>query len=268
MIKPMVYPIRFWAIVLVGLLLWQFSAEALADWCKYEKEFDLTLDVSNSEALVITAVAGDLEVTGVAGSKQATVKGKACVSKEKWLEDAAIETSTGKKAEITARLSDSGSSDFCIGICYRSLDLRIVVPDGLELEINDSSGHMVLEDIGPVAIQDSSGDIEISDALGSVVISDSSGDIDIDGLTGDLTIESDSSGGIFGRDIEGAVLIERDSSGNIKFTGVGSDVVVERDSSGNITVTDVGGDFRVLKDGSGSINSNNVEGEIVIPKDK
>jgi DUF4097 and DUF4098 domain-containing protein YvlB len=263
----MVYPIRFWAIVLAGLLLWQFSTEAVADWCKYEKEFDLTLDVSDSEILAITAVAGDLEITGVAGSKQATIKGKACVSKEKWLEDVAIETSTGKTAEITARVSDSGSSDFCIGICYRSLDLHIEVPDGLELKIKDSSGPMVLEDIGPVAIEDSSGEIEINGALGNVMIRDSSGDIDIDGLAGDLTVESDSSGGIFGRDIEGAVLVERDSSGNIKFTGVGGDVVVERDSSGNITVTDVGGNFRVLKDGSGSINSNNVKGEVVIPED-
>lgn len=267
MMKAMVYPIRFWAIVLIGLLALYFSSEARSDWCKYEKEFDLTLDVSSSDVLSIVAVAGDLEVIGVAGTSQAKITGKACVSKEKWLDDATIETSPGKKAQITARLSDSDSGNFCIGVCYRSLDMRVEVPQDLALSIKDSSGSMVLENIGNVEIKDSSGDIELSDARGSALINDSSGDIDIESMAGDLTIESDSSGAIYGRDIDGAVLVERDTSGNIRFSHVGKDVIVERDSSGNITVSDVGGDFRVLKDGSGSINSNNVDGVVVLPED-
>lgn len=267
MMKAMVYPIRFWALVLIGLLALYFSSEAGADWCKYEKKFDLTLDVSDSDVLSVSAGAGDLEIIGVDATSQARITGKACVSKEKWLDEASIETSSGKTAKVTARLSDSDSGDFCIGVCYRSLDMRIEVPQDLQLEVRDSSGSMVLENTGSVEIQDSSGDIEINEARGNAVISDSSGDIDVDGLSGDLTIESDSSGGIYGRDIKGTVLVKRDSSGNIRFTHVAKDVVVERDSSGNISVTDVGGDFRVLKDGSGSINSDNVKGEVVIPED-
>lgn len=33
----MVYPIRFWALILAALLLYQFSAEAVAGSCKLEK---------------------------------------------------------------------------------------------------------------------------------------------------------------------------------------------------------------------------------------
>ena len=38
--RPMVFPIRFWAVVLAGLLAFYFSNEAVADSCKYKKEID------------------------------------------------------------------------------------------------------------------------------------------------------------------------------------------------------------------------------------
>ena len=58
----MTYPIRFWALVLSGLLLYQFSSEASADRCKFEKDIDLTLDLSTSDILAITASGGDFRV--------------------------------------------------------------------------------------------------------------------------------------------------------------------------------------------------------------
>jgi len=55
----MAFPIRFWASLLAILLMYQFSTDASADWCKYEKEIDLTLDLSDSDVLLITAAAGE-----------------------------------------------------------------------------------------------------------------------------------------------------------------------------------------------------------------
>lgn len=266
MTRPMAFPIKFWAVLLICLLTYQFSTTASADWCKYEKTFEETLNVSDSETLAIAAVAGKLEITGVAGSEQAVVHARACVSKEKWLKTAKVETSPGKHARITGELTGSDSG-FCIGVCYRSLDMKIEVPDDLPLNISDSSGGMYLKNVAGFELKDSSGEIEIENVHGSILINDSSGDIEIDGVAGDVTIESDSSGGIYGEDIDGMVLVERDSSGDIRFTDVGKDVLVERDSSGSITVAGVGGDFRVLKDGSGSIRSSNVKGEIELPDD-
>jgi hypothetical protein len=52
----MTYPIRFWALILSGLLLYQFSSEALADRCKFEKDIDLTPDLSTSDILSINAI--------------------------------------------------------------------------------------------------------------------------------------------------------------------------------------------------------------------
>jgi len=263
----MAYPIRFWAVLLICLLAYQFTTEASADWCKYEKTIDLTLDLSASDVLVISAAAGDLDVTGVSGSDQAVIHGKACASKERWLEESEVNTSSGRRAEINVDLPEANGGWLSFGNNYAWIDLDIEVPEGLALEVNDSSGDMFLKNVASVELQDSSGDIEIEDAHGPISIRDSSGDIDVDEIVGDLTIESDSSGDIYASDIDGTVLVKQDSSGDIRISHVSHDVVVERDSSGDITATDVGGDFRVLKDGSGGIRYDDVKGEVQLPRE-
>ena len=264
--KAMLYPIRFWALLLTALLVYQFSTEVSADWCKYKKDIDLTLDLSDSDVLTIAAAAGDLEVVGVSGSSQAVIRGKACASKQAWLEESSINTKQGRKAQIKVALPDTDGDWSLFGNNYAWMDLEIEVPQELALEIYDSSGDVFLNNIAAVKVQDSSGDIEIENARGSVSIRDSSGDIDIDETGGDLTIEADSSGDIYASNINGSVLIKQDSSGDIQVSHISDDVVVERDSSGDIDASDVGGDFRVLKDGSGGISSNDVAGEVDIPE--
>jgi len=261
----MIYPIRFWTLVLSCLLIYQFSTEASADWCKFEKDINLTLDLSASDVLAISAAAGELEVIGVSGSDQAVISGKVCASKEAWLEESEVNTSSGRRAEINVNLPDINGGWSWSGNSYVSLDLHVEVPQDLALEVKDSSGDMLLKNIAALQLQDSSGGIEIENARGSISIRDSSGDIDIDEAAGDLTIEADSSGDIYASDINGSVLVIRDSSGDIRISHVSDNVVVERDSSGDIRVSDVGGDFRVLKDGSGGIHSSDVRGEIQLP---
>jgi hypothetical protein len=262
----MIYPIRFWAVILAGLLLLQFSTEASADWCKYEKDIEKTLDLSSSDVLKITAAAGDLEIAGVSGTDQAVIRGKACASKQEWLDESGVSITEGRSAAISVDLpkTDGGWTSFMNN--YASLDLEIQVPQDLAIEVRDSSGDIFIENAALTRLKDSSGDIEVEDARSSVSISDSSGDIEIDRITGNITIEADSSGDIELNDVTGSVLVKRDSSGDIDVAHVSSDVVVERDSSGHISATDVDGDFRVLKDGSGGISSSDIQGEIDIPK--
>jgi hypothetical protein len=262
----MAYPIRFWALLLTGLLLYQFSSEAVGDQCKFEKNIDLTIDLSTANELQISAAAGDLDIIGVAGSTEAAIKGKVCVSKEAWLEESGLSTITGKQSKITVDLPSTDGNWSLFGSNYARMDLSIEVPQDLALEVKDSSGDMFLRNTAEVQIQDSSGDIEVENARATVVIRDSSGDIDVDRAEGDVTIVSDSSGDINANDINGSVLVMKDSSGDIDIRRVSDDVIVERDSSGDISANDVGGDFRVLKDGSGGIRSSNVEGEVQIPK--
>jgi len=257
---------RFWAILLVCLLIYQFSTDAEADWCKFEKDIELTLDLTGSDLLAVTAAAGDLEIKGVEGLDEAIISGKVCVSKEAWLEDAQVETVSGRQAKIIVDLPNNDGGWSVFGNSYAQMDLVIEVPQDMALKIKDSSGDTELSDVAAIELQDSSGDIEIENSSGPISIRDSSGDIDIEHVNGDLTVVSDSSGDIYIKDIRGTALVKKDSSGDIRMSQVTHDAIVEADSSGDIVVKDIGGDFRVVKDGSGSIRSDDVSGEIQLPR--
>lgn len=265
MTKTLTYPIKFWAILLTTLLILQFSTNASADRCKYEKKINETLDLAKSNLLTISVTAGDLDVTGVPGTGQAVIRARVCASKQDWLEESNLVITPGTMAAIEATLPNADGSWLSLGSNYIWMDLDIEVPESLALEVKDSSGDMSLKNVAVVQIKDSSGDIKVEKARDSFTVSDSSGDIEIDGADGDLTIESDSSGDIEVTDIHGTVLVMKDSSGDIEATDVTDNFVVERDSSGDISANDIGGDFRVLKDGSGSIRSRDVQGEVDIP---
>lgn len=244
------------------------STDLLAQECEYDRLLEQSLDVSGSELLTIAAAAGDLSIKGVSGSNEVTIRGKVCVSEEKWLDQARIYTKQGTRAEINVELPDIGGGWSFWGQKYAHMDLELEVPSNLALQLRDSSGDIRVGDVYAISIRDSSGDIEISHAAGPVEIEDSSGDIEVRDLQGDFTILSDSSGEIRGDNIDGTARVVADSSGDIRFTAVGKDVIVERDSSGDIVAENVGGDFRVLKDSSGDIRMKEIGGEVQIPEHK
>lgn len=252
----------------LAVLVLLSCASAQAWECKFERKLDQTLDVSNSDLLTIAAGAGDLVISGVAGTDEVRISGKVCASREDWLDESRVETSPGEQAHIGVILPSTDGNWSMWGNHYTYIDLELQVPANLDLDIRDSSGDIEIEDVAAVNVKDSSGDITINRASGDLIVADSSGDIRMTEVGGDITVISDSSGDIRGRHIDGSVLVESDSSGDIRFTDVGKDMVVERDSSGDITVKSIGGDFKVLKDGSGDINSSDVMGQIDIPEHK
>lgn len=242
-----------------------FSTSLQAWNCKYEKNIEQELDLTGSEVLIILAAAGDLDIEGTRDVSTATIRGRVCVSEEEWLAESRIDVLAGQQAEIVVQLPEISDSWSLLGQTYAYIDLEIEVPNGVRLDIKDSSGDVEIAAVDSVHIKDSSGDILIEDIGGSVTLSDSSGDIVLSDIEGDVTVESDSSGDIRGRDVEGSVLIIRDSSGDIRFTDIGRDFTVERDSSGDITAKNVGGDFTVLADSSGDVTATKVSGDIQTP---
>lgn len=248
------------------VLLLPFSLQA-SD-CEYSQKIDQTLDLSNSEELLVFAAAGDLRIRGVSGISQASIKGRVCASEEAWAAEARVETSGGKQARVSVVLPDAENSWSLMGNKYIYLDLELDVPDHIALDVKDSSGDIDIRGVGAVALQDSSGDIDIEGTSGAITLRDSSGDIELNDIGGQVTIESDSSGDIRGTDIAGTVLVISDSSGEISFRDVRDDFIVESDSSGDISANRVGGDFRVERDSSGDIDYRNVEGQVEIPDNK
>lgn len=256
---------------ILAALLGGMVIPAQADWgndCEYSRDFKLELDVSDSELLSVVAGAGTLVINGSDDASTVVIDGKACASEEEWLEDSDIRVREGDTAQIEVELPDIDNGwSFWGGGRYARLDLELVVPKDLALDIQDSSGSMKIRGAGAANIKDSSGSISVRDANGTVQVKDSSGSIGFERINGDVVILSDSSGSISGSDIRGSVLIKRDSSGSISFKNVARDFTVERDSSGSISADGVGGDFTVLKDGSGGIRSSNVEGCVSVPSD-
>ena len=183
------------------LIVCMFSSQLSAWDCKYEKQIDQSLDLSGSSELQVLAAAGDLEITGAESISEATIKGRVCVSSEEWLEAANVETSGGDRAKILVNLPDTDGGWSWTGRRYAYLDLVLLVPNDMPLDVKDSSGDVEIQSVAAVSIQDSSGDIEIADVSGPVRIRDSSGDIEVNDVDGDVTIVSDSSGDIEGEDI-------------------------------------------------------------------
>ena len=126
------------------------------------------------------------------------------------------------------------------------IDITIVLPSRLPLDIDDGSGAISVKGMG-----------------GDIAIDDGSGEIEIDGVQGNLTIQ-DGSGGIRIRNAARDLEIE-DGSGGIDIRHVGGNVRIE-DGSGSMNVEDVDGNLVVPRGGSGSIHYSDVRGRIDIPR--
>ncbi|MEM1411698.1 MAG: DUF4097 family beta strand repeat-containing protein [Pseudomonadota bacterium] len=241
------------------------SLHAWGNSCEHKRELEERLDLSSSDSLSIVAAAGDLEIRGEDGAEAATVQATICASEEEWAEEADLAMDGGREARIAVVMPDANGMSWNNSYVY--MDLVIVVPSDIELDVRDSSGDIEINRVASLAVKDSSGDLDI-DTADSVSVSDSSGDIEINRVDGDVTIVQDSSGDIRGRDIQGSVIVARDSSGDIRFQDVGDDFVVERDSSGDVVARTIGGDFAVLRDGSGEVRYEDVAGSVDIPEGK
>jgi hypothetical protein len=256
-----------------------FAATAAhADWeaCKVSAERSGQLDLAGIEKVVILAGAGDLEVTGTASATRIEARGKACASSQERLDQTRLTVRRdGSTATIETNMPEENDG-------RSSIDLVVSLPSRLPVEAQDSSGDARLRGLKSLAIQDSSGDLDIEaiaelanvrdssgdieiENTGAVRLQDSSGDIEVDEIRGDVEVSSDSSGEIRIERISGKVHIAQDSSGNIHVANVKGSVAVDSDSSGSIIVDTIGGDFTVTDDGSGGVKFQNVSGKVSVP---
>jgi hypothetical protein len=246
--------------------------------CAKEATRNAQLDTAGATKIIILARSGDLRVKGERGRTQLVAMGDACASSQDLLDNIQLESRRdGNTITVSAVVPEA------VGfIGYARLDLKIALPDSIELSVEDSSGDTDIDDVGALALTDSSGDLEVHGVHGNlkvndssgdiriervnggVVLDDSSGDIEVDQVSGTVTINADSSGGIEINNV-GGVHIFTDSSGDISIHKVKADVLIDNDSSGDISVADVGGKFTVSADSSGSIRHERVAGAVSVP---
>ncbi|MEM7356133.1 MAG: DUF4097 family beta strand repeat-containing protein [Acidobacteriota bacterium] len=242
------------------LMLTATAAIAWGDDCDHTAPREEVIDAAGAELVEIDASAGFLRVLGSDGAGQIQVRGEACASSERLLEDVQLEVrQSGDRVRIDVEIPDSswGRSSTA------RLDLVIEVPSNVAVEIDDGSGSIEVRNVASAEIDDGSGSIEVRDVAGDLAIDDGSGEIEAINVAGEVRID-DGSGAIDLRQV-GSVMIDEDGSGEIDIEEVYGDVMVRSDGSGSISVRDVDGDFTVRRDGSGGINHRAVAGLVDIP---
>jgi DUF4097 and DUF4098 domain-containing protein YvlB len=211
----------------------------------YEDVRNLSLSAKGINELSIDCGAGFLKVNGQKGLTEIKVEaeivleGKSEKDAEEFLKkylDLSLEK-RGSRAVLTSGFKEYRSI-FSFG--NKLINLTVSVPAEMDLDVDDGSGYIKIEDIaGNLIIDDGSGDIEIVNTKGNIDVDDGSGEIKVEGVSGDLSVD-DGSGSIIIRNIGGNVTV-KDGSGSITIDGVEKDVYIPSDGSGSVRVNNVKG---------------------------
>lgn len=232
------------------------------DQCEHEAQRTANVDAAGARLLMVKAGAGSLKIEGKAGLDRVVIRGRACASDARLLQEIELRADRrGSDVVVEAMQRERGwvFNDNT----YARLDLVMEVPMRMAAEITDGSGSVELMNLGAMNLTDGSGEITGSDLHGDVDIRDGSGSITLTDIGGAVKIH-DGSGSIEVRNVAGMVDIT-DGSGEVQIRGARSSVRVS-DGSGSIGVDDVAGNFTVERDGSGGIDYSNVRGTVDIPR--
>lgn len=219
-----------------------FAGTALAEECK---DINFSLDSTDIRTLSLDVGSGYLGILGSADEDAAIeVQALACAGSRSQLDE--MDIVYERRGDTWVLETEIGENSFSLfslfnGLGNTHIDIDVMVPAGLLLNIDDGSGDIDIRDVrGELNIDDGSGDIQIIDITGPVRIDDGSGDIEL-------------------RNIEYRVEIT-DGSGDIVIDRVGGDVIIEDDGSGDIDVRDVRGDFIARDTGSGDVEFRDIGG--------
>lgn len=231
-----------------------------------EKVRNLSLPAAGIGKLVIQAGEGALRVTGREGLDEIVVLAEIVVDDPAVKDlDAVIRDHfeldlrrSGATALLVGRGRESGSAFYAKA---GRIDLTIVVPKRMALDIQDGPGKLNVQDIAAdVHVTDGTGSLKLSRITGNVSIDDEGGAIVVDRITGGVDIV-DNTGDIEVRDTAGDVVIV-DGPDAVTVVKAGGSVRID-DSTGSVLITDVAGDARLDKKGKGDVEIARVRGKVV-----
>lgn len=220
---------------------------------------DLSINASSSKNFFADVGAGSLSIRG-ADVDQISVKAKIYSSDYDDVEelrdafDKYMVFTLDKQGATMVLKAMTKKKWFSFSNPNISVDLDIIVPQSMNVEIDDGSGSMTVSNIdGKLLVDDGSGSMLIKNIGNDVEIDDGSGHIEISNVDGDLHID-DGSGNQLLKNIEGSIYID-DGSGVVDIDTVAGDVSID-DGSGSIEIKELAGGFHLIGDGSGSIHVN------------
>ncbi|MDH5467893.1 MAG: hypothetical protein OEY25_10790 [Candidatus Aminicenantes bacterium] len=211
----------------------------------YEEVKELRLSAQDIEMLEINCGAGFLKVTGYEGRNEIEVEAEIEVEgrRERDTEEFIrkyVELSLEKRGRRAVLISNFKDFPKFFSLGNTVINLTVSIPKNMDLDINDGSGSIRVENIaGNVFVDDGSGSMEIENVEGSLQIEDGSGSIEVDDVRDDVDVD-DGSGSISIRNIGGSVTV-RDGSGSIYINGVEKDVFIPSEGSGGLRISNVKG---------------------------
>ncbi len=216
---------------------------ASANWKEYSETRELELAIDGISLLDIDAGAGSIEIRSDSDAPRIQVTAIIKVPNSDKDDAKKLIESNLKLTLVKTRSKASLEAYFDRGFWRSgnsaSVDLKIQVPHGLAIYVDDGSGSLRIEGVaGAVGIDDGSGSIIVTGAE-SVKIDDGSGSIKISQVSGDVFVE-DGSGDITIREVGGTVTID-DGSGSIKVDDVEHDLIIVDDGSGSVQLSDIRG---------------------------
>ncbi|HEX8274048.1 MAG TPA: hypothetical protein VF615_15530 [Longimicrobiaceae bacterium] len=224
---------------------------------------DAVVDARGATRLRVDALAGSLRIEGRPGLREVRIRGVARANDRKYLDAMRLAADrSGSEVRVAVEIPEVR---VLLGRVQRVLDLVIEVPEGMAVDVDDSSGETEIRRVGALRVKDSSGELVIEDVRGDLDVTDSSGGVSIAQVAGGVRV-TDSSGELRIRDVRGAVVVDEDSSGEIDVRDVRGDVLVREDGSGGIRVDGVGGNLTVRDDGSGGVRVGRVAGTVRVPR--
>jgi hypothetical protein len=216
---------------------------ASAELNGYLESRSLQLSAEGISVLELDTGAGGLIIRGVNNAHNIQVNAVIRVDAE---DDEAAKKYVASNMKLTlvrkrdvARLDASFDRKFWSLNPDSSIDVEVLVPNGMALEVDDGSGSIEIRDVNAgIRIDDGSGSIVVQ-TVGSISIDDGSGSIDIHAVIGDVLID-DGAGGITVKQIGGSVTID-DGSGSIDVSDVEHDLIIVASGSGGLSVANVRG---------------------------
>lgn len=252
-LRPFIFTLGFIAVFTVGVSLTgciiNVNAAGMPDLDHQQRE--LVLESQDIEELIAETGAGSLEIIGVEGLTQ--IKLVADIYSN---DDSKVILTLEKKANKAKLKADFEQESFNNYSPY--IDLKLQVPAGLALDIDDGSGAILINKMtADIKVKDGSGELVIHGG-NNVSIDDGSGAIEVTQLNGNLAI-TDGSGAITVTDIKGNITID-DGSGEIAVANVQNTVSIT-DGSGDINVINTKG-LSILAAGSGDVTFDKIDGPV------
>ncbi|MBW1789812.1 MAG: hypothetical protein JRK53_24880 [Deltaproteobacteria bacterium] len=250
------------------------SAPAVEAGSAYKAKRETVTDASGVKVVSVKAKAGRLNILGEAGGDEVRASGTAHAPTREALDAVdlkayrdgdrlVVEVSSRHWVPPTKGHEQKGKSMAEEPAVY--LDLKVVVPVGLPVEVESLWGPMDVRHVGGLTIRAERSDITVEDVSGDLRVACGEGEIDARSVTGDAAV-SIRNGEIRIAGVTGNVTVGRHPAGELIISDVGGNVVVPAHGRGDMAVSNVAGDLIVDDDEGGDIRYRDIGGRVTRPK--